>query len=209
MRISAFNRSCERKQSHIYPSRSLKKVPISFDHDPILFSTANPTDEVFGRHRYFGRSSWGPSTNSTGLSLKRLSGSGRCSSPNSRSSSSPPSATISSGPSCDDCLVLIPLFTRLPRHYGTRRSACSPDLYTQTQPWRGICHQPTSFRRHQSCRRIISGITVFSSLANCWRMPTGWSPYQASSCRADMTFLSTLHSLCPFSGLAQSPTVFR
>jgi hypothetical protein len=28
----------ERKQSHIYPSRSLKKVAISFDHDPILFS---------------------------------------------------------------------------------------------------------------------------------------------------------------------------
>src|SRR6476660_8912188 len=51
MRISAFNRSCERKQSHIYPSRSLKKVAISFDHDPILFSTANPADEVFGRHR--------------------------------------------------------------------------------------------------------------------------------------------------------------
>jgi len=50
MRISAFNRSCERKQSHIYPSRSLKKVAISFDHDPILFSTANPADEVFGRH---------------------------------------------------------------------------------------------------------------------------------------------------------------
>src|SRR3989337_1412857 len=51
MRISAFNRSCERKQSHIYPSKSLKKVAISFDHDPILFSTANPADEVFGRHR--------------------------------------------------------------------------------------------------------------------------------------------------------------
>jgi Resolvase, N terminal domain len=51
MRISAFNRSCERKQSHIYPSKSLKKVAISFDHDPILFSTANPVDEVFGRHR--------------------------------------------------------------------------------------------------------------------------------------------------------------
>src|SRR3972149_327842 len=51
MRISAFNRSCERKQSHIYPSRSLKKVAISFDHDPILFSTANPADEVFGRHK--------------------------------------------------------------------------------------------------------------------------------------------------------------
>src|SRR6476659_1301863 len=51
MRISAFNRSRERKQSHIYPSRSLKKVAISFDHDPILFSTANPADEVFGRHR--------------------------------------------------------------------------------------------------------------------------------------------------------------
>src|ERR1700751_5402506 len=51
MRISAFNRSCERKQSHIYPSRSLKKVAIRFDHDPILFSTANPADEVFGRHK--------------------------------------------------------------------------------------------------------------------------------------------------------------
>src|SRR6185295_3305590 len=51
MRISAFNRSCERKQSHMYPSKSLKKVAISFDHDPILFSTANPADEVFGRHR--------------------------------------------------------------------------------------------------------------------------------------------------------------
>jgi transcriptional regulator GlxA family with amidase domain len=50
MRISAFNRSCERKQSHIYPSKSLKKAAISFDHDPILFSTANPEDEVFGRH---------------------------------------------------------------------------------------------------------------------------------------------------------------
>jgi hypothetical protein len=50
MRISAFNRSCERKQSRIYPSISLKKVAISFDHDPILFSTANPADEVFGRH---------------------------------------------------------------------------------------------------------------------------------------------------------------
>src|SRR6266511_2231991 len=50
MRISAFNRSCERKQSRIYPSRSLKKVAISFDHDPILFSAANPADEVFGRH---------------------------------------------------------------------------------------------------------------------------------------------------------------
>src|SRR6476646_3142811 len=50
-RISAFNRSCERKQSRIYPSKSLKKVAISFDHDPILFSTANPADEVFGRHR--------------------------------------------------------------------------------------------------------------------------------------------------------------
>src|SRR6476646_7097098 len=50
MRISAFNRSCERKQSHMYPSKSLKKVTISFDHDPILFSTANPADEVFGRH---------------------------------------------------------------------------------------------------------------------------------------------------------------
>jgi hypothetical protein len=36
---------------HIYPSRSLKTVAISFDHDPILFSTANPADEVFGRHR--------------------------------------------------------------------------------------------------------------------------------------------------------------
>jgi hypothetical protein len=57
MRISAFNRSCERKQSHIYPSRSLKKVAISFDHDPILFSTANPADEVFGRHRRI----WGTS----------------------------------------------------------------------------------------------------------------------------------------------------
>src|ERR1039457_3334076 len=54
MRISAFNRSCERKQSHIYPSRSLKKVAISFDHDPILFSTANPADEVFGRHTHSG-----------------------------------------------------------------------------------------------------------------------------------------------------------
>jgi hypothetical protein len=53
MRISAFNRSCERKQSHIYPSRSLKKVAISFDHDPILFSAANPADEVFGRHSSF------------------------------------------------------------------------------------------------------------------------------------------------------------
>src|SRR6478672_13427814 len=52
MRISAFNRSCERKQSHIYPSKSLKKVAISFDHDPILFSTANQADEVFGRHRH-------------------------------------------------------------------------------------------------------------------------------------------------------------
>ena len=52
MRISAFNRSCERKQSHIYPNRSLKKVAISFDHDPILFSTANPADEVFGKHRF-------------------------------------------------------------------------------------------------------------------------------------------------------------
>src|SRR4029079_14429256 len=52
MRISAFNRSCERKQSRIYPNRSLKKVAIRFDHDPILFSTANPADEVFGRHRY-------------------------------------------------------------------------------------------------------------------------------------------------------------
>jgi len=51
MRISAFNRSCERKQSYIYPSRSLKTVAISFDHDPILFSTANPADEVFGRHK--------------------------------------------------------------------------------------------------------------------------------------------------------------
>jgi hypothetical protein len=51
MKISAFNRSCERKQSHIYSSRSLKKVAISFDHDPILFSTANPADEVFGRHK--------------------------------------------------------------------------------------------------------------------------------------------------------------
>jgi len=51
MRISAFNRSCERKQSRIYPSRSLKKVAISFDHDPILFSAANPADEVFGRYR--------------------------------------------------------------------------------------------------------------------------------------------------------------
>jgi hypothetical protein len=51
MRISAFNRSCDRKQSHIYPSKSLKKVAISFDHDPILFSAANPADEVFGRHR--------------------------------------------------------------------------------------------------------------------------------------------------------------
>src|SRR6476659_9430676 len=50
MRISAFNRSCERKQSRIYPSRSLKKVAISFDHDPILFSATNPADEVFGRH---------------------------------------------------------------------------------------------------------------------------------------------------------------
>src|SRR5690349_19010939 len=50
MRISAFNRSCERKQSRIYPSRSLKKVAIRFDHDPILFSAANPADEVFGRH---------------------------------------------------------------------------------------------------------------------------------------------------------------
>src|SRR4029077_15481201 len=50
MRISAFSRSRERKQSHIYPSRSLKKVAISFDHDPTLFSTANPADEVFGRH---------------------------------------------------------------------------------------------------------------------------------------------------------------
>jgi fructokinase len=29
----------------------LKKVTISFDHDPILFSAANPADEVFGRHR--------------------------------------------------------------------------------------------------------------------------------------------------------------
>jgi hypothetical protein len=57
MRISAFNRSCERKQSRIYPSRNLKKVAISFDHDPILFSAANPADEVFGRHRHiFGRS---------------------------------------------------------------------------------------------------------------------------------------------------------
>src|SRR3972149_6430441 len=55
MRISAFNRSCERKQSHIYPSKSLKKVAISFDHDPILFSTANPADEVFGRHTDFIR----------------------------------------------------------------------------------------------------------------------------------------------------------
>ena len=56
MRISAFNRSCERKQSHIYPSRSLKKVPISIDHEPILFSAANPADEVFGRHRdYLGQ----------------------------------------------------------------------------------------------------------------------------------------------------------
>jgi hypothetical protein len=51
MRISAFNRARERKQSHIYPSRSLKKVAIGFDHDPILFSSANPVDEVFGRHR--------------------------------------------------------------------------------------------------------------------------------------------------------------
>src|SRR6476646_4536605 len=51
MRISAFNRSCERKQSHMYPGKSLKKVAISFDHDPILFSSANPADEVFGRHR--------------------------------------------------------------------------------------------------------------------------------------------------------------
>jgi nicotinamidase-related amidase len=42
--------SFERKQSHIYPSKSLKKVAISFDHDPILFSTANLADEVFGRH---------------------------------------------------------------------------------------------------------------------------------------------------------------
>src|SRR6185503_7237272 len=49
MRISAFNRSCERKQSRIYPSKSLKKGAISFDHDPILFSTANPADEVFGK----------------------------------------------------------------------------------------------------------------------------------------------------------------
>jgi hypothetical protein len=54
MRISAFNRSCERKQSRIYPSRSLKKVTISFDHDPILFSTANPADEVFGRYNGCG-----------------------------------------------------------------------------------------------------------------------------------------------------------
>jgi hypothetical protein len=28
----------------------LKKVTIGFDHDPILFSAANPADEVFGRH---------------------------------------------------------------------------------------------------------------------------------------------------------------
>jgi predicted metal-binding membrane protein len=28
----------------------LRKVTISFDHDPILFSAANPADEVFGRH---------------------------------------------------------------------------------------------------------------------------------------------------------------
>src|SRR4029079_3249201 len=55
MRISAFNRSCERKQSHIYPSKSLKKVAISFDHDPILFSGANPADEVFGRHHALKR----------------------------------------------------------------------------------------------------------------------------------------------------------
>src|SRR5712692_5445451 len=62
MRISTFNRSCERKQSHIYPSRSLKKVAISFDHDPILFSTANPADEVFGRHRHEGNWHWNVST---------------------------------------------------------------------------------------------------------------------------------------------------
>jgi Protein of unknown function, DUF255 len=49
-RISAFNRSCERKQSHIYPSKSLKKVAISFDHDPILFIYCESS--VFGRHRY-------------------------------------------------------------------------------------------------------------------------------------------------------------
>jgi hypothetical protein len=48
MRISAFNRSCERKQSHIYQR---KKVAIRFDHEPILFSAANPADEVFGSHR--------------------------------------------------------------------------------------------------------------------------------------------------------------
>jgi Patatin phospholipase len=30
----------------------LRKVTISFDHDPILFSAANPADEVFGRHTW-------------------------------------------------------------------------------------------------------------------------------------------------------------
>src|SRR6476661_6879684 len=39
------------ESSPTYSSRSLKKVAISFDHDQILFSTANPADEVFGRHR--------------------------------------------------------------------------------------------------------------------------------------------------------------
>src|SRR6185312_5490176 len=55
MRISAFNRSCERKQSRIYPSRSLKKVTIRFDDEPILFSAANPADEVFGRRNRIRR----------------------------------------------------------------------------------------------------------------------------------------------------------
>jgi hypothetical protein len=61
VKISAFNRSCERKQSRhiypskalrkVYPSKGLKKVAIGSDHNPILFSAANPADEVFGRHR--------------------------------------------------------------------------------------------------------------------------------------------------------------
>ena len=48
----------EYRTTHIseYPSKSPKKVAISFDHDPILFSTANPADEVFGRHRWLVRS---------------------------------------------------------------------------------------------------------------------------------------------------------
>ena len=39
------------RDTHIYPSKSLKNVAFSFDHEPILFSTANPADKVFGRHR--------------------------------------------------------------------------------------------------------------------------------------------------------------